>query len=159
MRDVRKCFCMSAGLILSITGAAKVWSAFGNAELLRRMDPICNIQFAHLMLFVGLFELVLAGLCLFSKSNAISITLVAFLSGSLLVYRFGLWWIGWHRACSCLGNLTDALHISPQAADTAMKVVLAYLLIGSYSTMLWFWRQNQKARPTTPALEATASER
>jgi hypothetical protein len=25
-----------------------------------------------------------------------------------------------------MGNLTDALHIPPQTADTAMKIILAY---------------------------------
>jgi cbb3-type cytochrome oxidase subunit 3 len=43
-----------------------------------------------------------------------------------------------------LGNLTDALHIPPQAADTAMKIILAYLLIGSYATLFWLWRQRGK---------------
>jgi len=54
-----------------------------------------------------------------------------------VVYRLGLWWMHWHRPCSCLGNLTDALHISPQVADNVMKVLLAYLLIGSYGLLIW----------------------
>jgi hypothetical protein len=44
-----------------------------------------------------------------------------------------------------LGNLTDALHISPQTGDIAMKIILAYLLIGSYATLFWLWRQRGKA--------------
>ena len=31
----------------------------------------------------------------------------------------------------------DALHIPPQVADMAMKIILAYLLIGSYATLFW----------------------
>jgi hypothetical protein len=45
----------------------------------------------------------------------------------------------------CLGNLTYALNISPQKADTAMKIILAYLLIGSYASLSWLWRQRRKA--------------
>jgi hypothetical protein len=53
--------------------------------------------------------------------------------------------MGWHRACNCLGNFTDAIHVSPQIADNVMKGVLAYLLIGSYATLFWLWRQRKKA--------------
>ena len=122
-----------------------MWSAFDNAELLRRLDPILNIQFGHLMLAAGISELIVAIFCLFSKSKTTANILVAFLAGSLMVYRFGLWWIGWRRACSCLGNLTDALHIPPHTADTAMKIILVYLLIGSYATLFWLWRQRKNA--------------
>jgi len=42
-------------------------------------------------------------------------------------------------------NLTDALHIPPQTAEMAMKIILAYLLIGSYATLFWLWRQRKKS--------------
>jgi hypothetical protein len=51
--------------------------------------------------------------------------------------------------CPCLGNLTDALHITPQTADTAMKIILTYLLIGSYASLFWLWRQRNKPAPTS----------
>jgi cbb3-type cytochrome oxidase subunit 3 len=38
----------------------------------------------------------------------------------------------------------DALHIPPQTADTAMKIILAYLLLGSYAMLFWLWRQRKK---------------
>jgi cbb3-type cytochrome oxidase subunit 3 len=28
-----------------------------------------------------------------------------------------------------------------------MKIILAYLLIGSYATLFWLWRQHKKAVP------------
>ena len=70
--------------------------------------------------------------------------LVVWLATSFLVYRIGLVWVGYKKPCPCLGNLTDALHIPPQTADTAMKIILAYLLIGSYATLFWLWRQRKK---------------
>ena len=57
----------------------------------------------------------------------------------------GLWYLGWQRPCSCLGNLTDTLHISPHVADVAMKIVLAYLLVGSYGGLLCLWKLNRKS--------------
>jgi cbb3-type cytochrome oxidase subunit 3 len=49
-----------------------------------------------------------------------------------------------------MGNLADALHIPPQIADTAMKIILAYLLIGSYATLFWLWRQKRKQSVISP---------
>jgi len=45
--------------------------------------------------------------------------------------------MNWVEQCSCLGNLTDALHIRPETADNIMKLLLAYMLIGSYGLLIW----------------------
>src|SRR5882757_11632 len=101
----------SVGVIFALTGIAKVWSAFGDARILLQHDPILGLQFGNLMFVVGIFELALAGICLFGKSRMFWAILVACLSTNILAYRLGLWLMGWHRPCRCLGNLTDALHI------------------------------------------------
>ena len=137
-------FKISSGLILAITGIAKIWSALGNAKVLAVADPLFGLQFGYLMLAVGALELAVASVCLVSKSQILAISLVAWLSTSFLAYRVGLWSMDWHRPCKCLGNLTDALHIPPQIADTAMKIILAYLLIGSYASLVWLWQQRKK---------------
>lgn len=69
--------------------------------------------------------------------------LVAWISTDFVAYRLGLCWLGWHRPCSCLGYITDALRISPQAAENIMNVVLAYLFFGSYMLLFLHWRQNR----------------
>ena len=139
-------FVLSAGAILFITGVAKVWSGLGNSKFLAVIDPIFGIKFGQLMLVVGAAEIVIAAICFFSKRQTLALGLVAWMSTNFVVYRLGLRWIDWHRPCSCLGNLTDALHISPQAADNIMKVLLAYLLIGSYGLLFW---QCKKQRTQT----------
>jgi hypothetical protein len=61
-------------------------------------------------------------------------------------------WLGYHKPCHCLGNLTDALNISPAAADTSMEVLLAYLLLGSYAILIWLWKESLNSpivRPTS----------
>ncbi len=97
------------------------------------------------MLGIGVAEIVIALICFFSKRQTLALGLVAWISTSFVVYRLGLWWMDWHRPCSCLGNLTDALQISPQVADNIMKVVLVYLLVGSYGLLLLEWQQGRKA--------------
>jgi len=145
-------FIISAGVVLSITGIAKIWSGLGQARILVVPDPLIGIALGNLLCLIGTVEVAIALACFFSKRQLLPIVSVAWLATGFVLYRLGLLWIGWQRPCSCLGNLTDALHIPPQTADTAMKIILAYLLIGSYATLFWLWRQRKKAVPaSTPA--------
>jgi hypothetical protein len=143
-RGAFKWFVPSAGIILAITGLAKVWTAFGKMKLLTVSDPITGIPFRELLLAVGLVEIAIAWFCFFGKRPVLATWLAAWFATELLVYRLGLWWMDWHRPCSCLGNLTDALHISPQLADRIMKTVLCYLFLVSYALLVWSWQSRKK---------------
>ena len=149
-------FIKSAGIVLSITGIAKAFSATGPARALDIADPLIGIKFRDLLLLVGLTELLIAFFCLFTDKRQFSLLAVAWISGNFLVYRLGLWFIGWHWPCGCMGSLSDVLHISPAAGDTIMKLVLAYLLAGSYSTLLRQWRKDRAAR-SAPVTSAVAN--
>jgi len=142
-KSFSQCFILSAGAILAITGIAKVWTALAGTKVLAVVDPIVGIQFRHLMIGTGAMELAVALLCLFSKRTGLAGLLVGWLSTTFLVYRLGLWWLDLKAPCSCLGSLTGALHIQPHTADNIMKIVLAYLLIGSYGLIFWHWRQKR----------------
>lgn len=148
-------FMVSAGVLLLATAAAKLVSAGGNARILQFPDPVFAIPFRRVFWIVGGLELVIALICLFGKWPRLQAGLVAWLATSFAVYRLALNLSGYHSPCHCLGNLTDALHISPETADNAMKVVLAYLLIGSYATVFWLWRQKWKVPPSTPSTDVT----
>jgi hypothetical protein len=141
---IGKWFVISAGAILFLTGIAKIWSSFGHVRILLVPDPLISIEFGHLFLLVGAAEIVIALVCFCSNRFNLQVGLIAWLATCFLFYRLGLSWIGWHKPCNCLGSLTDTLHISPEIADMAMKIILAYLLIGSYATLFWFWRQKRK---------------
>jgi hypothetical protein len=155
---MRYFFLLSAGVMLAITGFGKIMAQFGTVVALTVVDPIFGIQFKYLLLAVGMAELAVAAVCFFSKANRLGAILVVWLATSFVVYRLGLWWIGWHKPCSCMGSLTDTLHISPVVADNIMKVVLAYLLIGSYVTLFWLWRQHGKAEGKMQNEEVKSAE-
>jgi len=140
-------FVWSAGVLFVITGLAKAFSATGSARALDVTDPIIGIPFRHLMLAVGLLELFIAFFCPFTDKRQFSLLAVVWLATNFVIYRLGLWWMGWHRPCGCLGNLTDLLRISPRAADNIMKSVLAYLLVGSYWLL---WRSRRRSRVAAP---------
>jgi hypothetical protein len=140
-----KCFLYSSAAILLFLGIAKLISSVGAAGVLSAEDPLTEFSFKSLFRIVGGVELVVALVCILSKRIWVSMSLLAWLATSIVAYRFYLFSIAYNKPCSCLGNLTDALHISPQTADTAMKIILAYLLIGSYGSLFWLWRQRKKA--------------
>jgi hypothetical protein len=150
-----KWFLRLAGTALALTGLAKALSAIGPARALDTADPLIGIRFRQLLLLVGVAELFIAFFCLFTDRRRLSLLAVAWISTNFLVYRLGLWFIGWHGPCGCMGNLTDLLHISPHLADTIMKGVLAYLLVGSYGMLLWQRRRGRLSHGGAAAVPAT----
>ena len=151
-------FRLSAGAILAITGSAKIVSAFGGAKILAVADPIWGLQFGYVMVVTGTIEVAIASLCLVKKFQGLSTILIMWLATNLLAYRLGLWWMGWHRPCGCLGNWTDALHVPPDTADNIMKAVLAYLLIGGYGILLYRWWETKRLEAGGLPLEPQSSE-
>jgi len=134
-------FIYSVGTLLLMTAAAKLVSAHGTARILQNEDPILKISFQRLFQIVGSLELVVALFCYFGRWPRLQTALVGWLATSFLIYRIGLNWVGYNKPGSCLGNLTDALHVAPQTADTIMKIVLVYLLVGSYASLCWLWKK------------------
>jgi hypothetical protein len=150
-------FLISAGLLLIVTGGAKLLSILGKGHILDLPDPVFGITFRALFLGAGLLEFVIGLECLRPGNAVWRAGLVAWLASSFVVYRLGLIWVGYHGACPCAGTLTGALHISPHAADTIMKIVLLYLLVGSYGCLLLSrWKAARGRGALGPATGAAA---
>ena len=141
---------------MALTGVAKAVSASGSARALDAADPLIGISFRQLLLLVGLAELLIAFFCLFSDKRRGSLLAVAWISTNFLVYRLGLWFIGWHHPCGCMGSLAGVLHLSDRAADNIMKGVLAYLLVGSYAILFCEWRRGRAVSAAPAASPAAA---
>jgi hypothetical protein len=141
-------FIISAGVILLLTAFAKFDSAMGEAHILQTPDPVIGLPFRVLFIVVSGLETMVALLCFFSRRNSLQAGFVAWLATGFVVYRLGLFWVGYQKPCNCLGNLTDSLGISPEVADWIMKGILAYLLIGSYVIVLL--RSERKTVGFTP---------
>jgi hypothetical protein len=138
-------FLKSVGLLLAFSAIAKLVSATGSAPILEENDPIFMVSFRILFWLIGLLELIIALICFFCKRYEVSILLTAWIAGSFAFYRFGLWWISWRRPCICLGNLTEAIHVSPRTAGWIMDIIFAYVVIGSYATLFWLCRKKWKS--------------
>jgi len=134
-------FFPSAGVALFVTGAAKIVSAFGEEGILDTLDPVFGLSFRELMVFVGILEIIVAGLCFLPAHRRFTTPLLLWLAFSFFGYRTFLWYVGWQRPCGCLGTLSGALHLSENVANVLLKVVLGYLLAGS-SFCFWYERKN-----------------
>ncbi|HEX5398267.1 MAG TPA: hypothetical protein VFY06_04390 [Verrucomicrobiae bacterium] len=143
-------FLFSAGVVLMVTAVAKLGSALGRERILGKYDPLFAVSYRTLFILAGILEMAASLGCLFVKSVVTRLGLVAWLATMFVIYRFSLNWIGYVRPCPCLGSLTAAIHLSPQVADTVLKGVLAYLLLGGYGGLLWLWLQIKKVSASAP---------
>jgi hypothetical protein len=139
-------FLHSAGVLLVATALAKLMSSFGSAPILLTSDPILVIPFRYVFWLVGGIEMSVAALCFWGRKPWVAAAFVAWLASAFVLYRLGLIAIGYARPCTCLGNLTDALHLSPAAANSIMVLILAYLFVGSYGSLVWLWTGRKQIR-------------
>ena len=142
-------FVRTAGGVLVLTGIAKLVSGFGHARILLALDPILEVSFRHLFLTVGTIEVLVGGLCWAPRLLGLQLSIVAWLSTSLAIYRLSVYVVGYERACSCLGTLPEALGLAPSSADNALKAVLTFLLVGCYVSLLCVWRR-RRHQPDLP---------
>jgi hypothetical protein len=134
-------FVLLAGTILTFTGMGAISGGLAKDQLLDLADPIFSLSFRGLMLAFGTAEMLAAFLCLFTDMRTLSLGLVAWLSGNFMVYRIGLWSMGWHHSC---GFLIDPLGLSLTTTDIIFSVSSTFLLVGSVAT-LWHERRTLQA--------------
>jgi hypothetical protein len=137
----RRWFLLSAGGILLFGGITRLLEVFGNAQQLEISDPIVLIPFRQLLVYVGIMELVVAYLCLFTNKKTLSLSLVALLVIIYAIYRAGLWKMGWYHPYLILANLIETLNISPFMADGVATASSIFLLIGSVRVL---WIENRE---------------
>lgn len=133
-------FPASAGVLLILTAVAKLASACGSAKILDRPDFILPMTNRWLLVFVAVLELAVAGICFSRKNLQFKAGAVAWLGSMFLIYRLGFLWAPFYAPCKCLGYLTDAIHLTAEQTNTIASIILAYLLVGSYSILFWLWR-------------------
>ena len=141
---VSRYFYRVGGCLLIATGLAKVVSAFGTAAILSTGDPVLGIPIRPLFWTIGFIEILVGIYCFFSHGGLLTPLLIAWLSTSFLIYRAGLLLIGYQHPCICLGSVTGAIRLSPHAADLLMKLILAYLTIGSYGHLISIWKNRSE---------------
>jgi len=141
-----------SGLLLLITGASKVWSGFGTSKALTAEEPVTGLTFRYLFFATGAVEIVVGSVSCFGRHLKFSARAIAWLATNFLIYRIYIAWQGYIGPCSCLGSLTEAIHMSPALADTIMKWVLGFLVVSSYATVFWLWWEGKRSSDNSFAL-------
>lgn len=135
-------FIKIAGALLFFTSLAKLLTAFAGHKLVYLHDPVLGLEFRFELMALGIIELLVACLCLFSDRIVMQLCFIAWLATNFLIYRFGLWWVGGIHACPCLGNFADAVHISQETANNITHWILIYLFLVSYGSLFLKWVRN-----------------
>lgn len=147
MRSVYTYYRYSVSFVLLLTAAAKLISTGANVRILEQNDPIFSIKFMHLMWGASLIETVVAFVCLLKIAEWLQAAMTALLAANFVLYRLGLWWVGYQEPCICMGRLSDGLHLSPFAADLILKSIVIYLLVGSCMKLFVLWRPGSRPVP------------
>ncbi len=136
---------IGCGIILVVTGLAKIGASFGNARLLQGLDPVFGLPYKPFMIGVGLVEILVGLTCLFRRVSAtIGSTTLVWLVAMFGLYRIGLWRSNEDAPCECLGNLTELLGFSRGFEAAASNTVFGVLTLGA-GMVLWC-----SVRPRTP---------
>jgi predicted RNA-binding Zn-ribbon protein involved in translation (DUF1610 family) len=141
MKSCIRIFTVSAGALLLGAALVRFLILIGNVPQLHRAEPLLGLPLPLGILLVGCFELVVALVCLFGSRPGLQAGLLAWASLNYLVFRIGLVWMGIHPEWTCLGSLTDPLHLARGTTGFALGYIIpGALLVGSLAALLWQWR-------------------
>ncbi len=124
-------FRISAIAILVLTAAAKLFSVGGDAVLLELPDPVFGLKYRHMMVLMGLAEILVAAMIFWLGNSQRSLVAIQGFSAAVLVYRVSVEMVGPGALCPCLGTLHEKLGLSEGAVEITTLSLLAYLLVGS----------------------------
>lgn len=143
---------VSIAIILVMASLLKLLAVDGSQALLNEPDLVFNVPNRLLLKGTALIELAV-GIFLIGKADKKHKALVvAWLATSFLIYRIGIFAVSDGRGrCACLGSLTDSIPVTPDQAEMLAKLVVAYMIIGSYGIL---WRMHVQKR----AFHARASQ-
>jgi len=143
---VKKSFVLSAGVLLLLTGIAKLISITGSARILDTSDPVFTILNARQMLLIAsVLEIAIGTLALLSRA-AIQTRLlwISWLASLFGLYRVGLWLVDHKMPCKCLGGALDWAGLSDPALRNLSLGLFVYLLAGGYILFfIGFFRERE----------------
>jgi hypothetical protein len=149
-------FVLSAGGILLGAALIRFIIAEGDAQALSLPEPLVRIPLRLAVVVTGAVELTVALVCLFGKRIELQIGWLVSLATAFVIYRIGLTWTHCHPQGTCLGSLTDPLHLARGAVGGFMEFIPFYLVFGSYAACLWLWlsKGTRTARRIAPQQHA-----
>ena len=144
-KQLIKAFTDSSGACLLAAALMLFLGNLGSIGLTQPQDPFLMISTKALIWIVGAMALGAALICLFGKSVWLKVILILWLATNLCVYQIGLMQRGnYCGMVACLGSLAGAFGISPRIAWVMVTTMLVYLLVGSFVSVVWLWREDAR---------------
>ena len=138
-------FIYSAGAILLMAACLRFDIALGTAQVLGTPEPVLGIPLRQAILLAGCVETFVALICLFSGQVSLQIALLAWITACFLGFQGSLITMHYRQQGTCIGTLTDPLHLADGITGAVLKFIPFYLLIGSYVAMIRLWLAARKA--------------
>lgn len=134
-----KFFILSAGAILLAAALERFIAAAGDAPVLSLPELVLGIPLRYALLLAGGLELIVALICLFGRQTGLQLSWLAWLITNYAVYWICLLTMNIHPQATCIGSLTDPLHFSRGTMGFIISLAPIYLLLGSYTALVWLW--------------------
>ena len=141
-----KPFIKSAGVILLAAALVRLLIAASDIPALSLPEPMLGIPIRYAVLAVGVFELLVALICLFGKRTGLQLAWLAWMATNYAVYWTGLGLSHIHPQATGIGSLTDPLLLSRGAPGYITMWVPVYLMLGSYAALGWLWLEGRKSK-------------
>lgn len=151
-------FLISAGVILSATALAKLYSTLGSARVLDRADDLFGLPNRWILFGVGAVELAVVCVLLLSRVERVKVLSLLWLSSMFGLYRGAKWYFHVTGPCKCLGSLTEKLGIKPETVESVMTGVAGYLFLGSLVWLALEWRRDRRTRKLRATPDRRKSE-
>jgi len=139
-------FSLSAGGILLAAALMRFLIATGNTQALSLPEPVLGIPLRDALLIIGGLELAVAIICLFGTQVKLQATCLVWLMTNCAVYWVCLVWMHLHPQNSCIGSLTDPLHLLHGMPGIITRCTPVYLLLDSYLAMIGLWLEERRAQ-------------
>jgi hypothetical protein len=122
---------LSTAYILLVAGMAKLLAFRSPAHFLETSDPVLGVKVRTLLLALAICELSLAAFLILSKQTSLKLLLTAYCGANFLAYHGALIWMKAPQPCSCLGNFTEWVPLSPRTMSLVLLGCCLFMFTGA----------------------------
>lgn len=136
MTQGRDSFPFCSAIVLFVAGAILIVTAVEGGCVLDLPDALLGISIRQAYWLMGGALLGGSLLVLLVWRSRVQLAVVGWLSGNMLLYHGGLWWIDGADLFSCLANMAPGFPLSPRVAPALIVLTWALLGVGA-GGLLW----------------------
>jgi hypothetical protein len=134
-----------SGSLLLAAALERFMVAASNSQMLTFPEPALGIPVRYAVPAVGVLELTVALICLFGTRPGVQLGWLICLSFDLASYRVCLHYLHINPAASCIGALTDPLHLTHSVLAPVLPIIPICLLVAGSAAAVSLWLSRRKS--------------